>query len=243
MNDIVAFQMIIPVAYSLQPVASFTAYSLQSTAWIFLILSSYFIGSFPTGYLVGRYCGIDIRQHGSGNVGATNVLRALGKKWGAFVFAIDVLKGWLPVFAATHWSDAMQITPPSAPAAVAGIMALIGHSFPLWLRFKGGKGVATSVGIIIGMFPGAFPFCLAGWFLVFFTTGYVSLASMVASAMLPLMMVIFFILGSNNECPAWMQGDKLSLTISFVIAALVIWRHRGNIKRLCEGTESSFKKK
>lgn len=230
------------IASSLQSPASLTVSNFQSLAWILLIFGSYLIGSFPTGYLAGLYCGIDIRQHGSGNIGATNVVRVLGKKWGALVFIIDLLKGWGPVFVASHWSEAIQMTPPSAPAAIAGLMALVGHSFPLWLKFRGGKGVATSVGIIIGMFPGAFPFCLAGWFLIFFTTGYVSLASMVASAMLPLMMVIFFILGSNNECPLWMQGDQLSLTISFVMAALVIWRHRSNIKRLCEGTESNFKK-
>jgi len=94
-----------------------------------IALGGYLIGSFPTGYLAGCCCGIDVRLHGSGNVGATNVLRLLGKKWGYSVFLIDFLKGWLPVFLALLWSDTVHMTPPSAPGAIAALASLLGHSF------------------------------------------------------------------------------------------------------------------
>ena len=139
-----------------------TNYELQTTnflVWMALVVGAYLIGSFPAGYLVGHCCGIDIRQHGSGNIGATNVVRVLGKKWGALVFIIDFLKGWLPVILATRWSEAIHMDPRSAPGAVAALMALLGHNFPCWLGFRGGKGISTSAGIIVGLFPGAFPFC------------------------------------------------------------------------------------
>ena len=211
--------------------------------WILLAIGAYFIGSFPAGYLMGLCCGIDIRQHGSGNIGATNVVRVLGKKWGGIVFAIDFLKGWLPVVLATQWGEVVHIAPHSAPGAVAAFMALLGHSFPCWLGFRGGKGISTSAGIIVGLFPGAFPFCLGSWFLVFFATGYVSLASLVGAAMLPIMVIIFYFLGHLYDWSSWLKGDWLSIVIAILMAGLVIWRHRSNFQRLREGTETSFKKK
>jgi len=212
-------------------------------AWIFLALTAYLIGSFPTGYLVGRYCGIDIRQHGSGNIGATNVVRVLGKKWGGIVFVIDFLKGWIPVILATQWSEAVHINPHSAPGAVAALMALLGHSFPCWLGFRGGKGISTSAGIIVGLFPGSFLFCLGSWLIVFFATGYVSLASLVGSFMLPVTVTLFYFIGPRYDEPAWMRADWFSIFVACLMAAVVIWRHRSNLKRLCQGTEPNFKKK
>ncbi len=216
------------------------ACSLESTA--FLIMASYLIGSFPTGYLIGRCCGIDIRQHGSGNIGATNVVRVLGKKWGGLVFVIDLLKGGFPVMLAMHWGNNMGITPSSPVGAVAGFMAIIGHSFPIWLRFRGGKGVATSLGVMIALFPAAVPFCLAGWVVVFFLTGYVSLASILAAVLLPLMMLAFYETAPRFEWPLWLQGDRFTVTIAFLMGGLVVWRHRSNVKRLLQGTEHTFKK-
>ena len=225
-----------PPASSLQPPAFISA-------WILIIIGAYFIGSCPAGYLVGRCCGIDIREHGSGNIGATNVVRVLGKKWGGIVFTIDFLKGWLPVVLATRWSEAVHIDPHSAPGALAAFVALLGHSFPCWLGFRGGKGISTSAGIIVGLFPGAFPFCLGSWLILFFTTGYVSLASLVGASMLPLTVMVFYFMGPHYNWPSWASADWLSLVVAILMASVVLWRHRSNFCRLREGTEHNFKKK
>lgn len=217
------------------------ASNLYSLIWS--VLAAYLIGSFPTGYLVARCCGIDIRQHGSGNIGATNVVRVLGKKWGALVFVIDFLKGLIPVVIAMQWSHAVGIVPASAPGAVVALMALLGHSFPIWLRFRGGKGISTSAGIIVGLFPGSFPFCIGSWLLIFYTTGYVSLASLIGAVMLPVTVAVFYFLRPCYDWPSWMSADWLSLLVAGLMASVVIWRHRSNLKRLWEGTEHSFKKK
>ena len=211
--------------------------------WILLIMGAYLIGSFPAGYLAGRCCGIDIRLHGSGNIGATNVVRVLNKKWGACVFIIDVIKGWLPVFLASMWSSSVGMVPHSAPGAVAALVALLGHSFPVWLNFRGGKGISTSAGIIVGMFPGSFLFCIGSWLLVFYTTRYVSLASIVASAMLPITVVIFYLSGRFfSGWPLWLVGDWLSVTASLLMGGFVIWKHRSNMQRLLAGTELRFER-
>ena len=236
MNYSAALQTLLPPASSLQPPAFLTA-------WVLLAVGAYFVGSFPAGYLMGRCRGIDIRQHGSGNVGATNVVRVLGKKWGGIVFAIDFLKGWLPVILATQWSEAVHINPHSAPGAVAALMALLGHSFPFWLGFRGGKGISTSAGIIVGLFPGAFPFCIGSWLIVFFATGYVSLGSLVGASMLPLTVAVFYFMGPRYDWPSWMRADWLSLLVAFLMATVVIWRHRSNIDRLRAGTEARSKTK
>lgn len=236
MKTMTAFQILIPPASSIHSPVFFSG-------WIVLAIGSYLIGSIPAGYLIGRCCGIDIRQHGSGNIGATNVVRVLGKKWGGLVFVIDFLKGLIPVVIAMQWSRSIGIVPLSAPGAAAAFMALLGHSFPIWLGFRGGKGISTSAGIIIGLFPGAFPFCIGSWLLIFFMTGYVSLASLVGSAMLPLSVAIFYFFGLRYDWPSWMNADWLSLFLAILMASVVIWRHRNNLKRLCEGTEHNFKKK
>ncbi len=236
MNYSAALQTLLPPVSSLQPPAFLTA-------WVLLAVGAYFVGSFPAGYLMGRCRGIDIRQHGSGNVGATNVVRVLGKKWGGIVFAIDFLKGWLPVILATQWSEAVHINPHSAPGAVAALMALLGHSFPFWLGFRGGKGISTSAGIIVGLFPGAFPFCIGSWLIVFFATGYVSLGSLVGASMLPLTVAVFYFMGPRYDWPSWMRADWLSLLVAFLMATVVIWRHRSNIDRLLAGTEARSKTK
>ncbi|MFZ4115144.1 MAG: glycerol-3-phosphate 1-O-acyltransferase PlsY [Chthoniobacterales bacterium] len=210
----------------------------------FIALGAYLLGSFPAGYLAGLCCGIDVRLHGSGNIGATNVMRLLGKKWGYTVFVIDFLKGWLPVFLATLWSDAVTTSPHSAPGAIAALAALLGHSFPIWLRFRGGKGISTSAGIIVGMFPGSFLFCLGSWLLLFLTTRYVSIASIVAALMLPATVILFYFCSHFFPgWPLWLAGDWLSIVASLVMAGLVLWRHRGNIERLLAGTETRFENK
>jgi len=203
--------------------------------WLLIAVGSYLIGSIPFGYLAGRLCGIDIRTKGSGNIGATNALRVLGKKWGYTVFLLDFLKAWLPVKLALGWGIALMVHPASAPGALAGLCALLGHSFPIWLGFKGGKGIASSAGVMVGLFSLAvFLVCLGMWLLLFTVTRYVSIASIVAAISLPAAVGILVLLH---------RADWLGFTVSVVMAALAIWRHRSNIVRLRAGTEPRFERK
>ena len=202
--------------------------------WTLIALGSYLLGSLPTGFLAGRCCGVDLRTKGSGNIGATNAVRVLGKPWGYTVFLIDFLKGLLPVMLANHWSAQVGIHPASAPGALAALAALLGHSFPIWLKFKGGKGIASSAGVIVGLFPSAFLFCIGTWMLVFTISRYVSVASLVASLALPLAVTILFCLH---------KADWLALLVSILMCSLAVWRHRSNIARLRVGTEPRFERK
>lgn len=203
--------------------------------WLLIAVGSYLIGSIPFGYLAGRLCGIDIRTKGSGNIGATNALRVLGKKWGYAVFLLDFLKAWLPVKLALGWGIALMVHPASAPGALAGLCVLIGHSFPVWLGFKGGKGIASSAGVMVGLFSLAvFLVCLGMWLLLFTVTRYVSIASIVAAVSLPVAVGILVFLH---------RADWLGFTVSVVMAFLAIWRHRSNIVRLRAGTEPRFERK
>lgn len=203
--------------------------------WLLIAVGSYLIGSIPFGYLAGRLCGIDIRTKGSGNIGATNALRVLGKKWGYAVFLLDFLKAWLPVKLALGWGIALMVHPASAPGALAGLCVLLGHSFPVWLGFKGGKGIASSAGVMVGLFSLAvFLVCLGMWLLLFTVTRYVSIASIVAAVSLPVAVGILVFLH---------RADWLGFTVSVVMAFLAIWRHRSNIVRLRAGTEPRFERK
>ena len=202
--------------------------------WFIIALGSYLLGSIPFGYLAGRLCGVDIRTKGSGNIGATNALRVLGKKWGYAVFLLDFLKAWLPVKLALGWGIALMVQPASAPGALAGLFALLGHSFPVWLGFKGGKGIASSAGVIVGLFPSAFLICLGVWILVFTTSRYVSVASIAAAVTLPLSVLALYLTH---------RADWLALAVSVAMCLLAVWRHRSNIARLRAGTEPRFEKK
>ena len=202
--------------------------------WFLIAIASYLAGSIPAGFIAGQIRGIDLRTQGSGNIGATNTLRVLGKEWGYAVFLFDFLKGVLPVLLASAWGVRHGISPATAPGAVAALCLLLGHSFPVWLGFKGGKGIASSAGVIVGLFPAAFLFCLGIWLLLFTTTGYVSIASIAASIALPTAVTILFLLH---------RTDWLGLSISVLMCALAIWRHRSNLARLHAGTEPRFTKK
>jgi glycerol-3-phosphate acyltransferase PlsY len=197
----------------------------------------YLLGSFPAGYFAGRLAGVDIRAVGSGNIGATNVLRVLGKRWGYPVFLIDAFKG----FAAVRLAFLFVTYRPEAQlyaeyfAILAAIMAVAGHSFPVWLGFKGGKGVATSAGAVIGLMPLAVPLVFLVWVLVFETTRYVSLASIIAAIALPIIVSLL---------ARWKFVDTWALIyFSIAIMLLVLWRHRSNCSRLLNGTEQRFTRK
>lgn len=218
----------------------------MSMLMIFLIggticLLSYFLGSIPTGYLVGRSQGIDIRQHGSGNIGATNIFRTLGKKFGIFVFVCDALKGLISVRVGMALAAGIARQRPDLviPEAIAGIMAaiccILGHNFTCWLNFKGGKGIATSAGVLIGMLPLASLGLAAVWAVFFYATGYVSLASIMAAIALPTLVFAMLLFGWLNGWPYFY--------FALVVGIIAVWRHRTNIQRLINGTESSFRNK
>jgi glycerol-3-phosphate acyltransferase PlsY len=197
----------------------------------------YLFGSFPMGYFAGRLSGVDIRAVGSGNIGATNVLRVLGKRWGYTVFFVDAFKGFAAVrlafFVARHMPN-----PPQHPeyfAILAAMLCIVGHTFPVWLRFKGGKGVATSAGALFGLMPMLVPFIVIIWIIIFETTRFVSVASIFASVSLPVAVWLFLRWG-------YLEGTAL-LYFSFAIAILVLWRHRSNFSRLLNGTEQRFSRK
>jgi glycerol-3-phosphate acyltransferase PlsY len=200
-------------------------------------IGSYLLGSIPFGYLAGRLVGVDIRQAGSGNIGATNVVRVVGKRYGYPVFALDVLKGFGAVTIAMLM--ALDRRPawnsPEIFGILAAISSVLGHLYPPWLKFKGGKGVATSAGALLALTPVAALIGIAIWIIVFWLTRYVSLASITAAVVLPI--VILFI--------SWQdQNDGKPLVyFSACVAALVIWRHRSNLSRLMRGTEPRFTRK
>ncbi|GBC88519.1 Glycerol-3-phosphate acyltransferase [bacterium HR13] len=190
---------------------------------LLLILFAYLLGSVLFGEHIARAKGVDIRSVGSGNVGATNVGRALGIKYAVLVFLLDTLKGLFPTLLAKLYFGIDSWT-----LVFVGIASVIGHVFPIFHSFKGGKAVATSLGVLMGLSPLAGIVCLIIWYAVFKLKGYVSLASLTASAFAPLLL---FILGYPFKV----------LLMSFVIVFLVFCRHRDNIARLLEGREHSFK--
>ena len=202
-----------------------------------LLVGSYLLGSIPFGYLAGRLRGIDIREAGSGNVGATNVVRVLGKQYGYPVFALDVLKG----FGAVKIS--MLIAPgrpsewnsPEIFGVLAAMSSVLGHLYPPWLKFKGGKGVATSAGALLALAPVATLIGVAIWMIVFWLTRYVSLASIIAAVALPIVILVVRSHDQNNGKPL--------VYSSACVAAVIIWRHRSNLSRLMRGTEPRFTRK
>ena len=200
-------------------------------------LVSYLLGSIPAGYLAGRVAGIDIRHAGSGNIGATNVMRVLGKRYGYPVFIVDFLKGLIAVSLSILIEKRAQ--PLSVPTELIGIIAaiscVIGHSFPVWLSFKGGKGVATSMGALFGLVPFVALIGVAVWVITFEMTRYVSVASMTAALAVPISILILM--------PLKQTGGAVLLYFSICLAALVIFRHRSNLSRLVRGTEPRFKRK
>jgi glycerol-3-phosphate acyltransferase PlsY len=204
---------------------------------ISVALIGYLVGSFPAGYIAGRIAGIDIRNAGSGNIGATNVLRVLGKPFGYAVFLVDFLKGVgavvLSVFIAK--SGRQSETMLELCATLSGACCVIGHVYPVWLRFRGGKGVATSIGVLFGLVPLAALVMSTVWILTFEATRYVSVASIAAALALPITVGAMFGLKYLNT--------PVLFYFSLCLAAVVVVRHRSNISRLRKGTEPRFVRK
>ena len=204
-----------------------------------ILLLGFCIGGIPFGLIIGKLKGIDIRNHGSGNIGATNVLRVCGRKWGYLCFFLDALKGFLPVLLAKNWShnyDAplQQYTPIFAIAGVVG-----GHVWSPFLGLKGGKGVATSAGAIMAVAPYAALLSLGLWYTVFRVTRYVSLASIAAALGFPIIAVSFdlFVI----KTPSRRLGGPV-LGFLCLLSLGVILKHKDNIQRLISGTERRFDK-
>jgi glycerol-3-phosphate acyltransferase PlsY len=189
----------------------------------------YLVGSIPTGYLLGKSRGLDIRQHGSGNIGATNVWRVMGYKWGLVAFASDFLKGFLPLFLVrtlcfpegSSWLVALLLV-------ICGLAAIIGHNYTPWLGFKGGKGIATSAGVLAALMPPVLGVALSLWIVVTLATRTVSIGSLAAAVVLAPAAAFFY------------PGNWIYFGLATLAGGLAVWRHRSNIQRLLAGTESKF---
>ena len=208
-----------------------------------IAVAAYLLGSIPTGYLAGRAKGIDIRTVGSGNIGATNAMRALGKPAGILVLIVDGLKGYAACYfgaficcRSCEWhapSGSIVVFSPEEIerfAIIAGFFAVLGHNYTCWLKFKGGKGIATSAGVFLALAPLALGIALGVWMIVFALSRYVSVASIAAAVALP--------------ATVWLMPNNVTLRImTTALGLLAIVKHKGNIKRLFNGTERRFGRK
>ncbi len=189
------------------------------------LAASYLLGAIPTSYLAGRlFRGIDLREHGSRNLGATNLYRVLGWRFALPVGLLDAAKGLIPVVV-----FAPQVSPSEVFALICGLVAVLGHAFSVFVRFKGGKGVATAAGAMLGLTPAALGVAAAIWVALVYLTGYVSVASITAAAVFPLAVFLLY----RPSAPAMLWLD-------LAVALAIIWLHRGNIRRLRNGTENRF---
>jgi glycerol-3-phosphate acyltransferase PlsY len=197
----------------------------------FFLLAAYLIGAIPTAVWVGQaFYGIDVRQHGSGNAGATNTFRVLGKKPGAFVMAVDIFKGW----AATSLAHFLVMTGAIEPdqlilfQIILGVVAVLGHIFPVYVGFKGGKGVATLMGMVLAIHLEAALVCLGIFIVVLLISRYVSLGSMIAAIAFPLLLLL----------PRFHPDEPLLVIFGFLLSLMVVLTHKKNINRLLQGQES-----
>jgi len=203
--------------------------------WFFLIIAAYLLGSVPFGLLLAAAHGVDLRSVGSGNIGATNVSRALGRRWGCLCFALDCLKGLVPMLVGMQFVEEVTVGMLWLWFGV-GCAAILGHVFPIYLKFRGGKGVSTSLGVVVGLYPymtvpGLIAFAI--WGAVLLIWRYVSLASIVAAVVFPIILTAAVIV-----LPAWTFSVLWPLLIIAVgLGVLVLMRHIENIKRLLAGSE------
>jgi glycerol-3-phosphate acyltransferase PlsY len=195
---------------------------------IFSTIFAYLAGSIPTAVWYGKiFHGVDVRQHGSGNAGATNSLRTLGKKAGIIVLIVDFLKGFLAVKAASLFSTETDSILP----LIMGLAVIAGHIFPIFAQFRGGKGVATAMGVLVATFPWAALGCMVVFMIIVFATKYVSLGSILGALAFPIQLT--FNLWNDN-------ADKYAIGFAWLIFIILAVMHRQNIQRLLKGTESKF---
>lgn len=225
--------------------------------WLMPLLA-FLLGSIPFGFIFGRIQGLDIREHGSGNIGATNVWRVLGKKFGIPCLILDMLKGLIPVILAVNLiliagrsvqlsvplPESWALMFPESQATTAQIIhiltalfAVLGHNYSPWVRFRGGKGIATSAGVLLGLMPVGVLILFAIWAILFFTTRYVSIASIGASLALPALVLYGSWHHGRLQDASW---NKPLFAFALIIAVMATIKHRSNIKRLLDGTESRF---
>ena len=231
------------------PVLAFEVIAVPVLAYVAVAVEGYLLGSIPTGYLVAKAKGIDIRSTGSGNIGATNAMRVLGKPAGIFVMIVDVLKGYAACkltplifnWLFPNWCGqdndfgALSLEIQTRLYVIAGIFAVFGHNYTCWLKFKGGKGIATTAGVYFLLTPWALLFALAVFILTVLITRYVSVGSIIAAIALPV--AVWFI----NE--NMFYENTLLRIVTIALCAMAIYKHKSNIKRLMAGTESRFGKK
>ncbi len=212
---------------------------------LIIAVIAYFLGSIPSGYLAGVAKGVDIRAVGSGNIGATNAFRILGKTAGTIVLVVDGLKGWVAVaivpelvykmFYSTPWSD--QAPESEYLRIIAGISVILGHNYTCWLKFKGGKGIATSAGVMAALMPVTFIIGLVTWIVVCAITRYVSVASIAAAVVLP------FATWGSRYFGVHPPYSHRMIIVAVLMSTLAIYKHKANIARLMNGTENRLGQK
>ena len=231
--------------------------------WICPVIA-FLLGSIPFGLIIAKLKGIDIRAHGSGNIGATNVLRIVGKQYGITCLVLDLLKGYLPVVIAVNliqiegkaivphlqFLDCCALALPAEQQftgqlthVITALFAVLGHNYSPWVGFKGGKGIATSGGVLLGLMPFAVFLLILLWIVLFLTTRYVSIASVGVAAALPVLTHIGARFHKNEDgISLWEAGtwNKPLFFFTLILGLLAIWKHRSNLKRLREGTEHRF---
>ncbi|OUU28995.1 MAG: acyl-phosphate glycerol 3-phosphate acyltransferase [Verrucomicrobia bacterium TMED44] len=207
-------------------------FSLETVS---VIIVGYLLGSIPFGVLVAKKMGVDIYSVGSGNPGATNVLRSVGKAAGYSVFILDFLKGIL----ATVWFKIGLVAFSGDPSLALWALpaAVLGHTYPIFSNFKGGKGVATAMGGLLGVMPGCLLIGLVSWFVIFITTRYVAVASIGFGLSLPVCSMVAY--GSAET----KDGQLAKVLLALLIMGWIVWRHRANLQRLRDGTENRFERK
>ena len=224
-------------------------------------LLAFLLGSIPFGLIIAKAKGVNIRDHGSGNIGATNVLRVIGKKYGIICLLLDALKGFIPVMLAVNLIqiagkgnplhlaalDPFALILPAAQQfkgqlvhVLTALAAVLGHNYSPWVGFKGGKGIATSAGVLMALMPAGIGLLVIVWLIAFGISRYVSLASIIAAAALPLITIYDSWFHGRIADGTW---NKPLFFFSLVIAILAIWKHQTNIQRLLAGTEHRFSRK
>lgn len=204
---------------------------------ILTVVGAYIAGATPFGFLIAKSRGVDIRKHGSGNIGATNVLRTLGKPFGICVLILDVLKGFLPVRLGT-WILEGHVPGHtlSIVTVILGLATILGHNYTFWLGFKGGKGIATSAGALLAIMPITLTIGVFVWLIFFYSTRYVAVASIASACSIPIAVTFVTLLRDGAV-------NIPFLILGLLIAFLSVWRHRSNISKLRAGTENRFARK